>query len=363
MSLSDQRKEEISALESIFADEVQVDDVGLVRISIDRGCGVMLCTFNLPEAYPGSALPVLDLSGAVSAEEAASAEQELYARVEPGLQQQAACSLGIYALHKPLICISCEVVQESRCCTILFRLCASALPRQHRCRLASRWAAPIDCTISALVPASIQTLPSYGLAQEERDEAATAGLLPVASSDAHLEQLQVSEREETARQPQQSAPDQELEAMAARVVSGPAFTERRSTFQAHLCTDVHSVHEVELVRRALLQKHVKIRNATHNILAYRIFDTRTQSYMQSCDDDGENAAGSRLLFLLETMGAVNVVVIVSRWYGGLLMGGQRFKEINHAAQRLLQEHGLDHRHNLKVQGSTKQSGSRAQRRT
>ena len=137
--------------------------------------------------------------------------------------------------------------------------------------------------------------------------------------------------------------DEELEAVASRIVSGEAFTERRSTFQAHLCTDVHSVREVELVRRALLQKHAKIRSATHNIMAYRIFDDRTQSYMQSCDDDGEAAAGGRLLFLLETVRASNVVVIVSRWFGGILRGGQRFKEINHAAHRLLQEHGLDQR--------------------
>ena len=199
--------------------------------------------------------------------------------------------------------------------------------------------------------------------QERQYDAAKKILLPGAIQAAQLEQPQVSKREEDVRQQQHTPPDQELEAVAARIVSGEPVTEKRSTFQAHLCTEVRSVHEVDLVRRALLQKHAKIRNATHNILAYRIFDERMHSYMQSCDDDGETAAGGRLLFLLETMGATDVVVIVSRWFGGILLGGQRFKVINHAAQRLLQEHGIDQRHNRQLQGASKPTGSRAQRRT
>ncbi len=35
--------------------------------------------------------------------------------------------------------------------------------------------------------------------------------------------------------------------------------------------------------------------------------------MQDSDDDGESAAGGRLLHMLQIAGAENVVVIVSRW--------------------------------------------------
>jgi len=192
--------------------------------------------------------------------------------------------------------------------------------------------------------------------QGHTDEAHATGPAPVAAEQQH------SRVDDETRRLEQSALDEELEAVSLRIVSGEAFTERRSTFQAHLCTDVRSVREVELVRRALLQKHAKIRGATHNIMAYRIFDERTQSHMQSCDDDGESAAGGGLLFLLETMKASNAVVIVSRWFGGILMGGQRFKEINHAAQRLLQEHGLDQRPNSQTQGSTKSASGRVHKR-
>lgn len=43
------------------------------------------------------------------------------------------------------------------------------------------------------------------------------------------------------------------------------------------------------------------------------------------------------------MNVQNVVVFVSRWFGGVLMGGQRFKEINRAAQSLLEQQGYDRR--------------------
>ena len=57
---------------------------------------------------------------------------------------------------------------------------------------------------------------------------------------------------------------------------------------------------------------------------------------QDCDDDGEDAAGGRLLHLLQVTGAVNVVVVVSRWYGGVLLGPSRFALINNTARQLLE---------------------------
>ena len=42
-----------------------------------------------------------------------------------------------------------------------------------------------------------------------------------------------------------------------------------------------------------------------------------------CDDDGETHAGSRMLHLLEILDAANVIVVVSRWYGGIQLGPDR----------------------------------------
>ena len=48
--------------------------------------------------------------------------------------------------------------------------------------------------------------------------------------------------------------------------------------------------------------------------------------------------------LLRLMGADGVAVIVSRWFGGTLLGPDRFKFISNAARRLLEEHGVGHAH-------------------
>lgn len=61
--------------------------------------------------------------------------------------------------------------------------------------------------------------------------------------------------------------------------------------------------------------------------------------LQDFDDDGESAAGSRLLKLLTIVGAENVIVVVSRWFGGVLLGPSRFTHINNAARAILDEFG------------------------
>jgi hypothetical protein len=59
-----------------------------------------------------------------------------------------------------------------------------------------------------------------------------------------------------------------------------------------------------------------------------------------CDDDGESAAGSRIAHLLEILEVENVLVVVSRWYGGILLGADRFKHINQAARDALEVGGF-----------------------
>ncbi|CAB4056039.1 unnamed protein product [Lepeophtheirus salmonis] len=70
----------------------------------------------------------------------------------------------------------------------------------------------------------------------------------------------------------------------------------------------------------------------------------TDVRLSDCDDDdGENNAGSRILHLLDITGVENVLVIVSRWYGGVQLGPDRFKHINNAARIVLEENGLLHK--------------------
>lgn len=122
------------------------------------------------------------------------------------------------------------------------------------------------------------------------------------------------------------------------IVHGEPITDRKSTFQAHLAI-VHSKSHVDQVLFEL-KLNRKISNASHNIMAYRIFNPEKNAYIQDCDDDGENAAGSRLLHLLQICDVKDVVLVVTRWYGGLMLGPDRFKHINNCARNVLESYGL-----------------------
>lgn len=79
-----------------------------------------------------------------------------------------------------------------------------------------------------------------------------------------------------------------------------------------------------------------IDNATHNIVAYRLCQTGDQSSLQEgFDDDGEHAAGGRLLLLMQKMKVYNRVAIVTRYFGGVHLGPARFKHINDCAQEVI----------------------------
>ncbi len=122
--------------------------------------------------------------------------------------------------------------------------------------------------------------------------------------------------------------------------SGESLTDRKSHFQAHLVS-VNSPTEVPLLMNKL-RENGKIARATHNIFAFRIVDDQKSPpvWFQDCEDDGESHAGSRLLHLLELVDARNVLVVVSRWYGGVHLGPDRFKHICNVARLLLVSQGF-----------------------
>ena len=123
-----------------------------------------------------------------------------------------------------------------------------------------------------------------------------------------------------------------------QIVTGPTLEDRKSVFQGHTAT-VISLAEVKAVMEEL-KRSSKIARATHNMFAYRIQGEKSSSLLQDCDDDGEDAAGGRMLHLLQLLDVKNVLVVVSRWYGGIHLGPDRFKHINNAARQVLELAGL-----------------------
>ena len=77
----------------------------------------------------------------------------------------------------------------------------------------------------------------------------------------------------------------------------------------------------------------------HNIMAYR-FTNKSGTIAQDYDDDGETKAGGRLLELIDLMNVENLMVVVTRWFGGVLLGPSRFKCINNIAKKTIMESGF-----------------------
>ncbi|KAI9230785.1 MAG: impact-like protein [Piptocephalis tieghemiana] len=120
------------------------------------------------------------------------------------------------------------------------------------------------------------------------------------------------------------------------VVHGPELVDRRSSFIAHLAP-VHSIADVKRVHDHVVTER-RVAKATHNIYAYRIQQSNGQ-ILQDQEDDGETAAGGRLLHVMQMLGVVDVLVIVSRWYGGIMLGPDRFKHICNVGRALLDAQG------------------------
>ena len=75
--------------------------------------------------------------------------------------------------------------------------------------------------------------------------------------------------------------------------------------------------------------------ATHNTWAARLSATGALKA-----DDGESGAGMVILRMLERAGLEDHLVIVTRWYGGKKLGGDRFRRVQDAVRAYLDQTGL-----------------------
>ncbi|CAG8661680.1 8499_t:CDS:2, partial [Acaulospora morrowiae] len=109
--------------------------------------------------------------------------------------------------------------------------------------------------------------------------------------------------------------------------------DRNSVFVAHAIS-ISTKKNVENFKNIL---ELEEKNATNYILAFRM-ENVDGTLVEESDDDGERYAGERLLNLLKTLDVKNVAVIVTRWFGGVLLGPVRFEHILKCAREVL-DHG------------------------
>ena len=133
-------------------------------------------------------------------------------------------------------------------------------------------------------------------------------------------------------------PAKTLNAEPSWIVDEPV-TVHHSVFQARACA-VSSSSEAAAAVAALRAMDGKLARATHHIWAYRLAPMKGNGpVIRDCDDDGERAAGAKVLGVLEAMKAAGVLVIVSRWFGGTLLGPERFRIIARCARGVVVKAG------------------------
>ena len=80
-----------------------------------------------------------------------------------------------------------------------------------------------------------------------------------------------------------------------------------------------------------LKRVRKFAKATHNSWAILLADgTPIKS------DDGESGAGMVILRMLERAGLHDHVIVVTRWYGGTKLGGDRFRRVQDCVNAYLE---------------------------
>ncbi|CAI1890795.1 hypothetical protein SEUBUCD646_0D00750 [Saccharomyces eubayanus] len=107
---------------------------------------------------------------------------------------------------------------------------------------------------------------------------------------------------------------------------------------AELPSDSDSQHKNQDQKKKGSKNH-KNNNNNHGDKTTKI-TVQPKNVEQGCADCGEAAAGQRLLTLLERANIFNILVIVTRWYGGTPLGSSRFRHISTCAVESLKKGGF-----------------------
>lgn len=83
-----------------------------------------------------------------------------------------------------------------------------------------------------------------------------------------------------------------------------------------------------------LKRNKKYAKATHNTWAVLLPDGTPVK-----NDDGEAGAGMVILRMLEREGLIGEVVVVTRWFGGVKLGGDRFRRVQDCVRFYLDARG------------------------
>ena len=112
------------------------------------------------------------------------------------------------------------------------------------------------------------------------------------------------------------------------------IVEKKSKFIANICY----VENVEQAENAIKMIKKKYYDAKHNCVAYRVMEDG--KLVEKSSDDGEpsGTAGGPMLNILQKNNLCNIVVIVTRYFGGILLGtGGLVRAYSDATQKAIEK--------------------------
>jgi hypothetical protein len=113
-----------------------------------------------------------------------------------------------------------------------------------------------------------------------------------------------------------------------------SVTSKKSTFIGRAIT-ITSPSQARSEVQKLLAAHPDLREASHNITAWRV--SGDHGVIEDSNDDGESGGGRHILGLLQSSDIVGVLLVVSRWYGGIMLGVDRWRIMSQVSRDALSQ--------------------------
>ncbi|ROV95956.1 hypothetical protein VMCG_07981 [Cytospora schulzeri] len=121
--------------------------------------------------------------------------------------------------------------------------------------------------------------------------------------------------------------------------TSPSVSLRQSTFIARAATITEPSQRPNLLK-ALFEAYPNLRTASHNVWAYRIHahaSAISHHPREASHDDGETGAGDLLLRVMRETNTVDTLVVMTRWYGGIMLGPDRWRLMRNVVTSALSE--------------------------
>ncbi|EFQ35478.1 uncharacterized protein GLRG_10622 [Colletotrichum graminicola M1.001] len=131
------------------------------------------------------------------------------------------------------------------------------------------------------------------------------------------------------------------------------ITFKSSTFVARV-TSAGDDGQASALIRSLLSTEPHLKTAAHNAWGYRVQKQgqgrKSREIHEVCEDDGETGCGEFILRLMREAGVDDVVVVLSRWFGGELLGPDRWRLMRNVTTEALSQRLRIHQNEVECQG-------------